>query len=60
MLNIYPTPGIAGFDHAVIAVRDLDAAQDTYTRMGFTLTPRGHHSTGSSNHNIMVLSLIHI
>ena len=54
MLNIYPTPGIAGFDHAVLAVRDLDAAQDTYTRMGFTLMPRGHHSTGSSNHNIMV------
>ena len=49
-----PTPGIAGFDHAVIAVRDLDAAQDIYTRMGFTLAPRGHHSTGSSNHNIMV------
>jgi len=49
-----PTPGIAGFDHAVIAVRDLDAAQDLYTRMGFTLMPRGHHSTGSSNHNIMV------
>lgn len=54
MLNIHPTPGIAGFDHAVIAVRDLDAAQQTYARMGFTLMPRGHHSTGSSNHNIMV------
>lgn len=54
MLANSPTPGIAGLDHAVIAVRDLDAAQDTYTRMGFTLAPRGLHSTGSSNHNIMV------
>jgi catechol 2,3-dioxygenase-like lactoylglutathione lyase family enzyme len=54
MLANTPTPGIAGLDHAVIAVRDLDAAQETYTRMGFTLAPRGLHSTGSSNHNIMV------
>jgi len=54
MHAVAPTPGIAGFDHAVIAVRDLDAAQDIYSRLGFTLMPRGHHSTGSSNHNIMV------
>lgn len=54
MIASTPTPGIAGLDHAVIAVRDLDAAQDIYTRMGFTLMPRGLHSTGSSNHNIMV------
>ncbi len=48
-----PTPGIAGLDHAVIAVRDLDAARATYQRMGFKLAPRGEHSTGSSNHNIL-------
>lgn len=54
MLANAPTPGIAGFDHAVVSVRDLDAAADAYKRMGFTLVPRGHHSTGSSNHNIMV------
>jgi len=54
MLANTPTPGLNGLDHAVIAVRDLDAAQDTYTRMGFSLMPRGLHSTGSSNHNIMV------
>ncbi|HEY4372932.1 MAG TPA: VOC family protein [Burkholderiales bacterium] len=54
MLANAPTPGIAGFDHAVVAVHDLDAAADIYTRMGFTLAPRGLHSTGSSNHNIMV------
>jgi catechol 2,3-dioxygenase-like lactoylglutathione lyase family enzyme len=54
MLDNKPTPGIAGLDHAVIAVHDLDAARDTYTRMGFTLAPRGLHSTGSSNHNIVL------
>ena len=48
-----PTPGISGLDHAVIAVRDLDAARATYTRLGFKLAPRGEHSTGSSNHNIL-------
>ena len=48
------TPGIAGFDHAVVAVRNLDAARDTYARMGFKLAPRGVHSTGSMNYNIML------
>lgn len=37
-------------DHVVIHVADLDAATDTYARLGFSLTPRGHHSLGSSNH----------
>jgi catechol 2,3-dioxygenase-like lactoylglutathione lyase family enzyme len=44
---------IAGIDHVVIAVRDLDRAQETYTRLGFTLTPRGFHTLGSANHCIM-------
>ena len=44
---------LRGIDHAVIAVRDLDGAQDTFRRMGFTLTPRGHHTLGSVNHCIM-------
>ena len=44
---------IAGIDHAVICVRDLERARETYTRLGFTLTPRGHHSLGSQNHCIM-------
>ena len=52
--HVSRTPGIAGLDHAVIAVRDLDAAQETFTRMGFSLAPRGLHSTASSNHNIML------
>ena len=44
---------IRGIDHVVIAVRDLDRAQQTYERLGFTLTPRGFHSLGSTNHCIM-------
>jgi catechol 2,3-dioxygenase-like lactoylglutathione lyase family enzyme len=44
---------IQGLDHVVILVRDLDRAQDTYARLGFTLTPRGFHTLGSQNHCIM-------
>jgi len=44
---------VKGIDHAVIAVRDLDGTQDTFRRMGFTLTPRGHHTLGSENHCVM-------
>jgi len=44
---------IKGIDHVVIAVRDLDSTQDTFRRMGFTLTPRGHHTLGSQNHCVM-------
>ena len=38
----------------MIAVRDLDAAATKFTALGFTLTPRGHHSIGSQNHCIML------
>ncbi len=38
-------------DHVVINVADqLDASVAQYQRLGFVLTPRGHHSLGSSNH----------
>jgi 4-hydroxyphenylpyruvate dioxygenase-like putative hemolysin len=43
-------------DHAVIAVRDLDAAAASFAALGFTLTPRGRHSIGSENHCIMFRS----
>ena len=43
-------------DHAVIAVRDLDAAAASFSRFGFALTPRGVHSIGSQNHCIMLAS----
>jgi catechol 2,3-dioxygenase-like lactoylglutathione lyase family enzyme len=44
---------IRGLDHVVIAVRDLERARATYSRLGFTLTPRGVHSIGSQNHCVM-------
>src|SRR5512134_1072217 len=44
---------IQGIDHVVLVVRDLDAARDTFERMGFTVTPRGHHTIGSQNHCVM-------
>jgi hypothetical protein len=38
-------------DHVVVTVRDrLDEAHAAYRRLGFTLTPRGHHTLGSMNH----------
>lgn len=45
--------GITGLDHAVLLVRDLDLAVQTYERLGFTATPRGFHSLGSQNHCLM-------
>ena len=41
-------------DHAVINVGfGMDAAQGLFTNLGFSLTPRGYHSTGSINHLAM-------
>ncbi|MGC7404391.1 VOC family protein [Pandoraea pneumonica] len=38
-------------DHVVVNVKgDLEASVETYRRLGFSLTERGHHSLGSSNH----------
>jgi len=38
-------------DHVVVNVHArMDEAQALYERLGFTLTPRGHHSLGSVNH----------
>jgi catechol 2,3-dioxygenase-like lactoylglutathione lyase family enzyme len=45
---------IHGIDHVVVVVHDLDAARDTFARMGFTVTPRGVHSVGSQNHCVML------
>lgn len=44
---------IRGIDHVVILVRDLDRAQETFTRLGFAPTPRGFHSIGTRNHCLM-------
>lgn len=44
---------LTGIDHVVLVVRDLDAARDTFARLGFTVSPRGHHTLGSQNHCVM-------
>jgi hypothetical protein len=45
---------IDGVDHAVVTVRDLDAAARAFERLGFALTPRGRHTRlGTHNHTMM-------
>ena len=45
---------VATLDHVVINARDdMDRAEDIYRRLGFTLTERGYHSLGSTNHLAM-------
>jgi catechol 2,3-dioxygenase-like lactoylglutathione lyase family enzyme len=45
---------ILGLDHAVIAVRDLDAARAVYTKLGFTHVPMGNHQNrATANYCIM-------
>jgi hypothetical protein len=48
MPSMLPVPTL---DHVVVNARDrLDEAADLYSRLGFTLTPRGYHTLGSMNH----------
>jgi len=48
-----PQP-VPTLDHVVVNARDrIDAAAETFARLGFTLTPRGHHTLGSVNHLAM-------
>jgi catechol 2,3-dioxygenase-like lactoylglutathione lyase family enzyme len=45
---------VAGFDHAVIGVRDLEAARAAWRRLGFVVTPRGRHvGWGTANYCMM-------
>jgi hypothetical protein len=46
--------GIAGIDHIIVGVRDLEAARLGWMRLGFALTPRGRHiGQGTANYCIM-------
>jgi catechol 2,3-dioxygenase-like lactoylglutathione lyase family enzyme len=48
------TRGITGIDHALVGVRDLEAARERYAALGFTLSPRGSHiGWGTANYCIM-------
>ena len=52
-----PIPAI---DHVIVNARDaLDDAASLWTRLGFQLTPRGHHTLGSSN-NLAILGTDYI
>lgn len=46
---------VAGVDHIVLLVGDLDAAVQRFEALGFALSPRGTHSPqmGSANHTIV-------
>ena len=50
-----PLAQVIGLDHVVVAVRDLDASAKTWAALGFTISPRGLHSShlGSGNYTIM-------
>src|SRR6201982_4322 len=47
---------VIGIDHAVVMVRDLDHAAETWRQLGFTLSPRGTHSAhmGTGNYTMML------
>jgi hypothetical protein len=48
------TNGIAGIDHIIVGVRDLEAGWRNWQRLGFTVTPRGRHiGQGTANYCIM-------
>ncbi|MGE0257595.1 MAG: VOC family protein [Alphaproteobacteria bacterium] len=46
--------GLAGIDHVIVAVRDLEKARAGWTRLGFAPTPRGRHvGQGTANYCLM-------
>jgi catechol 2,3-dioxygenase-like lactoylglutathione lyase family enzyme len=48
------TNPLSGIDHTLVGVRDLEAAQSAWRRLGFTITPRGRHiGWGTGNYCIM-------
>jgi hypothetical protein len=48
------TRGTLSLDHLVINTHfDIEVALAQFTQLGFTLTPRGHHTLGSINHTIV-------
>jgi catechol 2,3-dioxygenase-like lactoylglutathione lyase family enzyme len=50
-----PLTDLIGLDHVVVVVRDLARAEQTWQRLGFTISPRGTHSAhmGTGNHTLM-------
>jgi catechol 2,3-dioxygenase-like lactoylglutathione lyase family enzyme len=51
------TNALAGIDHVIVGVRDLERARAGWSRLGFTLSPRGRHiGQGTGNYCIMFAS----
>jgi len=49
------TSPIGGFDHVIVGVADLEAAKQTYQKLGFTMSPRGRHiGWGTANYCAML------
>ncbi|HEY5597434.1 MAG TPA: VOC family protein [Kiloniellales bacterium] len=48
------TPVLSGIDHAIVGVRDLEAARRTYAHLGFVISPRGRH-TGWATANYCIM-----
>lgn len=49
-----PANGLAGVDHGIVGVDDLEAARTRYQSLGFTVTPRGRHiGWSTANYCIM-------
>lgn len=46
------SPAVTGLDHVPIAVRDLEAAAETYRRLGFALKPGRPHDNGIRNQHV--------
>jgi hypothetical protein len=47
-------PALAGIDHSLIGVRDLESARRAWQSLGFTVTPRGRHiGWGTANYCLM-------
>lgn len=47
-----PAPHAPELDHAIVAVRDLDAASDAFRRVGFRIKPGRPHANGLLNAHI--------
>ena len=47
--------GITGIDHTLVGVRDLESARAAWSRLGFTVTPRGRPiGWGTGNYCVML------
>lgn len=53
---LYMTHPVKGIDHCYLLVNDLEKAAQDYKKLGFTLSPRGLHSShmGTANYTIML------